>query len=297
MKKILLFAYLCVSLAVMRNGGFRADSIFPPSTHCTQKDAVRTTAVRQVLAHFYCGVSGSDQAQIIELIGHALDAMPAGALPDAQVYAFADLDQGVAAEHGFLQSEGYDISAGQLQLAWLNNDYLGQTFRGAVFLYVGNSSWRRDPLLPPLTVLHEMHHLLQYQLLDSNRRVPLWLLEGGADEFALLELSKLGLPAPSRSFSSYRCDYPLADLEDEHEAVPLACAYVHGAQAVQLLLGQRGNQAYYQLFRNLGGSTSFAASFSRAYDFPLTDLYRAFHARQDSGSTVPPRFAVPLASP
>ena len=158
--------------------------------------------------------------------------MSQDALPGAQVYAFTNLDQGVAAELQVLQGQGYWFSEQTLLAEWLDNGFLGQTFKGAAFLYVGNPAWNQDPTaLTSLTVLHEMHHLLQYQLVNSNRQVPTWLLEGGADDFAAREMANLDLLAPSRTGASYHCDYRLVDLQRERAGVPLACAYVEGARA------------------------------------------------------------------
>ncbi len=296
MKKILLFTYLSVFLVLLCTEGFRVSSSASAAPACTQS-AVQSVKVRQVAVHFYCGINTSEQAQIAALVAHALDAMLPTVLQPAQVYAFTNLDQGLAAEYGFLKSEGYHRSISDLEADWLDRELLGQTFKGAVFLYLGNSAWNRDPVVPALTVLHEMYHLMQYQLLDSPHQAPLWLLEGGADAFALHELNSLALPVPVRNGTSYRCDYSLSDLEYAQEGVPLACAYLEGSQAVSLLLDRSGQQAYYQLFRNIGINASFDDAFMQTYGFRLLDFYTRFDRYRESGYTVRPVLAISFPKP
>jgi hypothetical protein len=293
MKKILLFAYLCLSLVLLTHEEFR---VGPNVAHPCERPGILTTVVlRQVMIHFSCGVSVVEQHRIMDFTAHALDNMPPGILPHADIFAFTSLEQGVAAESAFLKGKGYSPSTLRLQADWLDNGFLGQAFKDAIFLDVGNSAWSRDPSIPSLTVLHEMHHLLQYELLASNRPIPLWLQEGGADEFALRQLSALGLPAPARNTSPEHCDYSLADLERERPEVPLACAYVEGAQAVRLLLDGHGQGAYYLLLRNLGASSSFEAAFGQTYGIRLEDFYRRFEAYRKASYTINPALeSVPI---
>ena len=295
MKKILLFAYLCLALVLVSNEGFRVGPITllsPEQPTCVHPGMVKTVLLRQMATHFYCGVTHVEQDRITELIGHALDAMPSGVLQPADVFVFTDLNQGVLAEAAWLKTKGYTPPIQSLRATWLDNGLIGQTFKGAVFLYVGNSAWNRDPAVSSLAVLHEMHHLLQYQLVDSSHPIPLWLQEGGADEFALLQLSALGLPVPSRSASAFHCDYSLSALEYERQDVPLACAYAEGAQAVRLLLNENGQQAYYQLLRNIGTNSSFNAAFVRTYGFNLGEFSRRFDAFRKSSYAVHPGFTI-----
>ncbi len=287
MKKILLSAYLCLSLllAWAQEPGIRTSPFLAPSpAPCAQKGVLRTVKMQYVTVAFYCGVSAARQGLIIKFLAPALHAIPPDAMPEVHVIVFSDLDEGVAAEYSFLEGEGYHPSLQRLRSGWIESRFLGQTFKGAVFLYLGNPAWSRDPIaITSLTVFHEMHHLLQYQLLDANQHIPVWLLEGGADTFAALEMADLGLPTPPRSALSYSCDYPLADLEYEREDVPRACAYLEGAQAVRLLLDDYGTPAYYQLFRSIGKQRTFDGAFLQAYGFHAYDFYRFFDAYQESG--------------
>ncbi len=295
MKKILLFVYLCLlcPLAYSKGLGVHFAGLFaPPPAPCSVSAPAQTAQIQQATVTFYCGIDTAQQDLILHLVGKALDSMPPGMVSRVQVFAFTDLDQGVAAEYNFLKGQGYSPSLPYLHSAWLDNGFLGQTFKGGVFLYSGNSAWRRDPSLAALTVLHEMHHIVQYQLMGPGMQGPVWLLEGGAEDFANSQLIDLGYSAPARDALEYRCNYPLAQLENDDHELPLGCRYLEGARAVRLLLDAYGQQAYYRLFREIGMHDSFSSAFKSVYGYPLARFYTGFEEYRESGYTVRPMLAV-----
>ncbi len=269
----------------------------PSPTPCETAGAIRTARVQNVLVQFYCGVDVQEQNLITEFVQHALDAMPPGISPAADVFAFEGLNQGVSLQYAWLQQQGYSPAQAQLRLNWEGNKLLGQTIANGVFLYVGSSVSADDRVATTrMTVLHEMHHILQFQLAGANAQVPVWFVEGGAEDFTDRELTSLGYPAFEKHSSDYWCDYRLTDLEHDGADVPLECAYLEGEHAVDLLLHTSGQQPYYELLSAIGKGESFSAAFKSVYGYSLGCFYQRFEEYRNSGYTVRPKLRVPSAT-
>ncbi len=301
MKKIILLALPCLFLILACGGEFRLSgtpTAFASPTPCAETGIVRTARVRQITVDFYCGLAGSEQDLILEAVGDAMDAMPPDILTSAHVTAFTILDQGLAAEYAWLKAEGYTGSLDSLRPEWLEKHLLGRAYPRAVFLYAGAEDWQHNfATVTRPTVLHEMHHLLQSELIHSFRHDPVWLAEGGADEFTELELADLDLPAPLPRMTSEECNYRLIQLEYERADVPFPCYYLEGARAVHVLLDEYGRQTYYQLLKNIGTKSAFDRAFVATYGISLYDFYRLFDIYRISGYTARPRFSVPTPVP
>ena len=298
MKKIILLAYLALVLLLSFSGQLPihlASLLTPRAAPCATFDSFHTVRVQQATVTIFCGVDQRQQDNVLPLVDVALRAMPPGIVRTAQVFLFSDLDDGLRSEYRLLKQEGFSPSLDELRSDWTADSFLGQAFKGGVFLYVGNPAWSHDSFgIARLTVLHEMHHLLQFELLNSNRRLPLWLSEGAADDVAESELAGLKLQVPTRSTSSFHCDYSLSQLEEEQDDVPLACAYLEGQPAAHLLLQQGDQASYYRLLQEVGQGTSFADAFQRAYGFRLADFYGLFNGFRQSGYLIPPALPLPM---
>ncbi len=269
-------------------------------TPCETSGAIATARVQNVSIQFFCGIDAQQQALIKQFVGHALDAMPPGVSPAAEVFAFEDLNQGVSLQSDWLQQQGYSSAQAQLHLNWEDNHLLGQTIANGVFLYMGGDIAPADMASTTrMTVLHEMHHVLQFQLAGANAQPPVWFVEGGAQAFTDLELQSLGYPESDKHTSDYWCDYRLAELERDGGDVPEECSYIEGEHAVNVLLQAFGKQPYYQLLTQLGKGASFASAFQAVYGYSLDEFYQRFEQYRNSGYAHVPDFRAPsvIAAP
>ncbi len=283
---VIIIATLGLAVFVLQARHAFPTSLLPVAspTPCETAGAIATAMVQKVSIQFFCGIDARQQALIEQFVGHALDAMPPGVSPAADVFAFEDLNQGISLQSDWLQQQGYSSAQAQLRLNWEDNHLLGQTIANGIFLYMGGDIAAANMASTTrMTVLHEMHHVLQFQLAGANAQPPVWFVEGGAQAFTDLELQSLGYPESDKHASDYWCDYRLTDLERDGGDVPLECSYLEGEHALNLLLQAYGKQRYYQLLMQLGKGVSFTSAFRTVYGYPLDEFYQRFEQYRNSG--------------
>ncbi|MGE5074057.1 MAG: TolB family protein [Anaerolineae bacterium] len=256
------------------------------ATPCSPTTVIRRESVNGIVAHFYCGVSTHDQEVGLVSIRSALAAMPAYVRPVGQAFFFADLEQGLLVEYNWL---GGAVSLEQLRREWVEHELAGQVVAGGIFIYIQptHAGSSQSDYLIRATVLHEMHHVLQNTLVNSNSPPPMWLMEGGASTFTNLELNG---PDHTIMFAleDDNCQYPLTDLAYPKEGVPFGCYYLEGARAVELLVHDFGKDHYYRLLQETGRQGAFTPAFAYLYGYPFEDFSHAFDGYVKSGYRVRP---------
>lgn len=163
----------------------------------------------------------------------------------------------------------------------------------AVYLYLG-PMWRVSSASErAATVAHELVHVAQYHLaagstgysIDRVELGPAWLIEGSAEWAAARVLDETGLrrfddAQAERLFLAALDDVSLADVENASSSdhSPDARPYVIGFLAVQRLVQERGEAAFFDYFEALSRSSSWREAFQRAFGDSPEDFYARFDA-------------------
>jgi hypothetical protein len=187
-----------------------------------------------------------------------------------------------------------DVTLEAVVTVTTDGDAGGVTDPGKTSLGIPARWWWHEKIVQKhLVVLHEMHHLVQYEL-SHGVKAPVWFMEGGAQSFATRELLSLGETPIDRSGELPFCTAALNDLvyaNVNSGKLEEDCIYIEGAAAVDLLIGYGGTDRYYEVFRQFHRLGNFKSAFNKAFSGVLTydQFMTDFTSYQNSGyKNIPP---------
>lgn len=236
---------------------------------------------------FHKDVEPQDCERIARLVTMTMDWITEAGYRtgSAKMQVFGRLEEVAQYDYAKYQSQS-GMSYAEVEAGWRDNPSAG-AMPGEIIIYTGNW-WKRTLEKERIkTVVHEMMHIVQYELYGNGKRgfsnVPIWLVEGQAEYLARLIESEWGIkPLDVQETLLIECrQFDLDDIavySDKNGN----CIYVQGEQVFVLLAGLYSEKSF-EVWRFLGEGNAFENAFKMVYGIDVaefSDLFDQFSRTQ-----------------
>ncbi len=229
---------------------------------------------------FHKDIEPQDCEKIIRLVTMTMDWITEAGYGtgSAKMQVFGRLEEVAQYDYTKYQSQS-GMSYAEVEAGWRDNASAG-AMPGEIIIYTGNWWKRILEKERTKTVVHEMMHVIQYELYGHGKRgfsnVPTWLIEGQAEYFARHIQSEWGIkPLDVQETLLVECrPFDLQGIA-EYSNKNSNCIYVQGEQVFVLLAGSYGEKSF-EIWKLLGEGNEFENAFKMVYGIDIAEFSNLF---------------------